>query len=182
MRSTLMLVPLVVFAAACQGTGTTLPLDDQHIAPSLDQQVTRIMENTGPFVFLLADGSGWNVVIAQDPRHRCSGNPMPHEFVEVQRVPAGASGKVHEFIKGWDLQAQVWDVSPFDCAAVLSEGPVIEGTVNLVAKNYFQFWTGQQPEAFSFEANGAFHAFIDCKFDPSSGYGCKARINDRKAF
>jgi len=178
-----MAVALSLLATSCgEPLGPdTATVDASDALESVGGSVVTIIDNPGPFVSLEGRGkqdylTGRNVVIANDPRGRCSGAPTPPDYVEIERRTL-PSGEVLEKIKGTGLRAQIWGFSPFDCDRVLAEGPIAEGLVDLTATNYFQYWFGNEPKNFEFNAHGAFTAHLNCTRS-DGGYHCNVVLRE----
>lgn len=129
-------------------------------------EVIRFVDNPAGFFFLEAS-TGRQVIIGNDPRLICSGGNPP-ALVEIEHVIL-PNGELLERIRGDDLFGQIWDFGTFDCGLFLTEEPVVEGTVDLTATNYFQALFGNEPKNWGFDAHGAFTAHINC--NPN---GCNA--------
>jgi len=147
-------------------------LDSQAVqAPTMDAngaEVVRFVDNPAGF-FFREESTGRQVIIGNDPRLICSGGNPP-AFVEIEHrmLP---NGELIEKIRGDDLVGQIWDFGTFDCGRFLTEEPVVEGTVDLTATNYFQALFGNEPKNWGFNAHGAFIAHINC-----NEHGCNALL------
>lgn len=168
-------LPLVATLALFVAVGC----DEQPVEPGSDivaeDQAFNFTNNpdAGPLIIRGDDmiwGTGWVdwkrgliAVFGIDARDFCLGS-RDWALLDFQRViQSGNRSRILEVLHGQDLPAAVWPFAEWNCARFLTEPPLVEGFVDMVATdNDFEGEGHNNAYAFGWRVHGAFSGHSKC--------------------